>query len=295
MSKYSQEEIKKHFDQLPEKLKQTLFSAEVADTMVGIGKKYNLTIEKIGFMAEETGNIILGLTRPEDFLKILKERLQTIDDIAPQIVADINSQVLAPLREVLKSAFQFELPEDNPQKIPAFMQGMQIPDEEPVNQEKTEIPSTPKPITPTPVSTPAQTPPKTSAPTNQPNIIMPNTDNKSAGPTIDLRTMAMEKIAPPEKEELLSPPSTKIPPIDLRNQTKPAMSPVSPKLSVSTAPPKIPEAATTPVKEIPIASGSQNPAQPAAPTKTAMPKPVVPTPKVAPDKGFDPYREPIED
>ena len=96
-----------------------MFSTDVADKIFETGKKNGLTVERIGFLAEETGRVILGLTRPNEFVGLLAERLGTTTDAAQKIASDINHGIFFPLREVLKSTHQVDVGESAIQKPPA--------------------------------------------------------------------------------------------------------------------------------------------------------------------------------
>ncbi|MBI3273692.1 MAG: hypothetical protein HYZ69_00965, partial [Candidatus Colwellbacteria bacterium] len=104
MKTHTQDEIDDRFGKLPKILQDALFDPKAAQIIFAIGERFELTIEKIGFLAEETGFIILGFTRPTIFKDAVKERLG-IDEAKAQLVArEINNQVFYPLREIMKSA-----------------------------------------------------------------------------------------------------------------------------------------------------------------------------------------------
>lgn len=108
---YTKQQLQEQYEKLPAVLKDALYSVETADKVHEIGKKSGLTIEKMGFMAEEIGRVILGLTRPGEFIALLAERLETDKDTARKIALDINHQIFFLLREALKQAHQIEMGE----------------------------------------------------------------------------------------------------------------------------------------------------------------------------------------
>ena len=115
---YTKRELEAQYEKLPDVLKEALFSVETADKVHEIGKKSGLTIEKMGFMAEEIGRVILGLTRPSEFLSALADRLEVDNDSARKIALDVNHQIFFPLREALKQTHQVEVGEATLQKEP---------------------------------------------------------------------------------------------------------------------------------------------------------------------------------
>ncbi|TSD02804.1 MAG: glyoxal or galactose oxidase [Parcubacteria group bacterium Greene0714_36] len=108
---YTKDQLQERYEKLPDALKDAIFSTEIADKIFETGKKNGLTVEKIGFLAEETGRVILGLTRPNEFVGLLAERLGTNTDAAQKIASDVNHQIFFPLREVLKSTHQVDVGE----------------------------------------------------------------------------------------------------------------------------------------------------------------------------------------
>lgn len=109
MPPYSQKELEERFRRLPPELRSALFGVDVAETMSEIGKKYGLNIEQTGFVAEETGYVILGLRRPQEFTRAISERLKIDIEKTRNIAHDINLEIFAPLRESLKTAHQFDV------------------------------------------------------------------------------------------------------------------------------------------------------------------------------------------
>lgn len=102
IKKYSTEELNDIFDRLPEEIKDAIVSVDNARMISALGKKYNLHIDKVGEIAEETGLVLLGLTHPTEFVSNLTKRLGIDRIIASQIASDINDQVFLKVRELLK-------------------------------------------------------------------------------------------------------------------------------------------------------------------------------------------------
>lgn len=116
MQNYTQQELKERYEKLPEVLKDAMFNADIAAKIFEIGKKYGLTIEKTGLMAEEVGYLILGLTRPTELVNALDEALKVKENQAKEIASDLNRQIFFPLREALKTTHQIEIGGEEIQK-----------------------------------------------------------------------------------------------------------------------------------------------------------------------------------
>ncbi len=109
MSRYTPQQFEEHYKRLPPLLRQALQSPDNAEKMIEMGRKHGLTIEEIGYTAEEIGFVIMGLTPARSFVSALKERLKKPEDEIKNLAADINHEMLHPLREELKKAHDFDL------------------------------------------------------------------------------------------------------------------------------------------------------------------------------------------
>ncbi|MEK7598861.1 MAG: hypothetical protein AAB474_00180 [Patescibacteria group bacterium] len=96
------EEFQKQLSGLPQDLRDAVFSEDVADKMMAIGKKYNLAIDKIGELNDETMNVIMGLTHPKNYIANLQKRLGLDAEIIKNLAAETNEQIFAPIKESLK-------------------------------------------------------------------------------------------------------------------------------------------------------------------------------------------------
>lgn len=95
-------EFQERFKSLPEDLQTAFTSSEVTDAIIGIGKKHNLLVDKIGRLGDETGSVMLGLTPPKDYIKNLMSKLGVDQAKAKEIAEEINQNVFQPVRESLK-------------------------------------------------------------------------------------------------------------------------------------------------------------------------------------------------
>lgn len=99
---YSKEELKKIYSTLPEDLKNAMFSVETSDIIQSISKKHNLHIDQMGELAAETGLVLLGLTRPENYIKNLGNRLNIDLKQAREIAMEVNIEIFSKVKESLK-------------------------------------------------------------------------------------------------------------------------------------------------------------------------------------------------
>ena len=102
MEPLTEEQILEKYEQLPDDLKEAIFSVEMTEAIKDIGAKYELAIDKIGALANESGMVMFGATRPKDFVPNLMSRLGVDKNTANKIASDVNSQVFLKVRESLK-------------------------------------------------------------------------------------------------------------------------------------------------------------------------------------------------
>ncbi|HDO23727.1 MAG TPA: hypothetical protein ENG99_00745 [bacterium] len=102
MSKLTPQQTREIYQKLPEDLKDAILSVDSANVIQQVGKKYNLMIDKIGELADETGMVMFGVTPPKDFISNLSRRLGGDRETARKIAEDINKQIFAKVRESLK-------------------------------------------------------------------------------------------------------------------------------------------------------------------------------------------------
>lgn len=273
---YTKQQLEERYQKLPDILKEAIFSAEVAEKLFEIGKKNGLTIEKVGFMAEETGRVILGLTRPSEFAGVLAERLGVSADAAQKIASDINHQIFFPLREALKQTHQIE-----------------------VNEEAIQAP--------TPLPAGGGKPERQKVPlVDLSGLKVPTAP--TGGPPGFLSKEEVEKIVAQKKAATPPPPAPKIPPIDLRiahppqpaslSRPTPPPPPTPPTQLSPQVPPPSPPAPPQLTPAIPAAPPSSPPEPfskiPAIDLRQPLKPPAPEKPKPKPWQGYDPYKEPIE-
>lgn len=98
----TQEKIKEKFESLPEDVKQAISSIETTNIIIGIGDENKIQIDEIGELVDETGLVMLGFTKPNDFVGNVRSRLNISNDLAEKIAKEINDKVLLRIRESLK-------------------------------------------------------------------------------------------------------------------------------------------------------------------------------------------------
>ncbi|MEK9195344.1 MAG: hypothetical protein AAB975_03130, partial [Patescibacteria group bacterium] len=225
------------FARLPEPLKDEMMSVENSERIFEAGKKFGLTIEQIGFLAEEAGYVVLGLTHPNDFVGRLKDHLRVDEEKAKTIAQQINHQVFFPLREILKTTHQFELTQEqiqaSPPPIPAIPHAQPIiPKTPPTPQSDIRPIGRPTPVISVPSVPPAKNPPQMPtppAPIVKPPVIPTPASQPLAPPIPPLSVQKVQKIPtpipppPPRAHEPIVLPTINPPLPPVNRQTPPLL------------------------------------------------------------------------
>lgn len=144
-------EIQQKFKDLPQDLRDAIFSVDTADIIQAIAKRHGLSIDKMGELADEVGLLILGATHPKDFVSHLEKKLDVDVEKVKKIAEEVNTQIFAKIKESLKKMHAME-------------------EEEIIKKEETVV-QTPEPETPTPEPIIPTTQPPVSSP--QPPVSSP--------------------------------------------------------------------------------------------------------------------------
>lgn len=100
--KYTNKQIRTIYESLPLDIREVIASMEYTEKIQTISKKYKLMIDKTGTLSEETGFVLMGITKPQDFVNNIQNRLEVSRDVAMGIAEEINAQIFYELRESLK-------------------------------------------------------------------------------------------------------------------------------------------------------------------------------------------------
>ena len=109
--------------QLPQSLRQIMFSAETADKIKKISEKNNLNDAQTWSISYITGMIILGETNIIDFLQSIKKDCDLEEDSARELARDINKVIFLPVKDNLKVIHRVsEWPRENENKTSTMPQ-----------------------------------------------------------------------------------------------------------------------------------------------------------------------------
>ncbi len=102
MDDNTQKIIKEKFDSLPKTIQEVILSSNYQETLFEIGKRYQLTVEQMGILEQETTLVMMGLTQTKNFETELISELKIDPVKGAAIVGEINEKVFLAIRELLK-------------------------------------------------------------------------------------------------------------------------------------------------------------------------------------------------
>ena len=114
MNNQKQKDILEKYAELLEDLQKALFAPETTEAIRAAGKKYELTLDKVGELGDETGLVMMGITPPSDYVKNLIQRLGVAPEKAKAIAEEINQKIFQPVRESLKKVHGLAKAEPKP-------------------------------------------------------------------------------------------------------------------------------------------------------------------------------------
>lgn len=95
MNTYTKEQRLSAFKNISPSSKSFLFSDEIIALFEGISKKYSLIEDQSRNLSDESGLVILGLTKPNEFVPNLVERTKLAQDVVMKIAQDVNNQIFS--------------------------------------------------------------------------------------------------------------------------------------------------------------------------------------------------------
>src|SRR3989338_782676 len=114
---YTEERLQEKFESLPDDVKGAITSTNIDEVLQEIGQKYKIHLDKLEDLSDETGLVMLGLTHPKNYLSHLKGRLEIPEDLAREMVAEVNEKIFKPIKDSLLKIHNIEendVDEENP-------------------------------------------------------------------------------------------------------------------------------------------------------------------------------------
>ncbi len=286
MDNNKQKDILEIYADLPDDLQRALFAPETANAIRAVGKKYELTLDKVGVLAGETGNVMMGITPTSEFIKNISEKVGVDKEKARMIAEDINQQIFAPVRESLKKVHRLEEPKNLSNKPAQSASKETTPHASPLN------PSSKFPLTKmeyervrsvgSEIKKPAVAPPPSNLPIGKPINPLPVVATKPTPPTPPTPPIPPANLVPlPPPKPSAPPPSIFVKKIEIPPPPKFIPSPLPPPINKIEPIKSSDVDAATVQAELEKALGGQ--------IRRGTASPDIPSPQQ--NKKTDPYRE----
>lgn len=105
---YTDKELKQKLESLPTDVQNAIFGVETTEVIANIQQKYKLHVDQTGKLAEEVGLVMLGFSRPNEFVGKIAKNLRVTQMTAVEITKDINDKIFNPIKESLKQIHNLE-------------------------------------------------------------------------------------------------------------------------------------------------------------------------------------------
>lgn len=116
---YTSQQLRKIYKELPEDIKEAIDNIDATYVIDEVGKKFNLHLDQISKLGEETGFVLLGVADPMEFVSNISEKLGIDKNIASQIVGEINEKIFVDIKESLREVHSKPRPRiETPAKEP---------------------------------------------------------------------------------------------------------------------------------------------------------------------------------
>jgi hypothetical protein len=94
--------IEERLAKVPPDIRAAITSTDVAEKVQNIARSHNLHIDQMDELFDETGLMMLGLTKTSEFVGNIATRLNVPREKAAEIAGNVNEKIFAPIRESLK-------------------------------------------------------------------------------------------------------------------------------------------------------------------------------------------------
>jgi len=198
---YSSEEVQARLDSLPEDIKKSIYSADMAASIQRIGTKNQLHIDQVALLEAEAGEVMLGFTESTEFVPNLMKTLDIDRTKAATIAQDVSEQLFAKIRESMKQNYE------QSREVKLKPQSESIKTALPLQKTTPATPPPPPPAPPAPPKT-VQTPAKPAAPHPADMMLAQKTVSIApAAPVLPIPPKPAPPVAPSTPKPATPPPT----------------------------------------------------------------------------------------
>ncbi len=117
-TKYTQQQIDKVLEKLPDELREAIFSMETADVIWQTCLKQKIADKRMSKIAEYAGYVLMGLLLPQEFQVKLQKEIKLSEKAAKEVGREINRFIFYPVKPALEELYKIEIaPSTKPSKV----------------------------------------------------------------------------------------------------------------------------------------------------------------------------------
>ena len=132
MKQYSQKEINKIFDELPQELRHAVLSPETANAIQKIAKNHKIKTRDISTLATLVGDILMGLLAPANLPETLNQELKIHKKRGDEILGDVTKLILHPVQNHLSSLYNKKLTPAKEKEVTPKLKNLPAQAEKPI-------------------------------------------------------------------------------------------------------------------------------------------------------------------
>ncbi len=111
--KYTKEQLWKLYENLPQDLKNAIFSEETANDIWNICTRNGIEEEDISEIAKAVGDVFLGITSPKELKSVLEREIKLSKEKAEKVFIEINRFILSSVKRSLSELYDMEYPAES--------------------------------------------------------------------------------------------------------------------------------------------------------------------------------------
>lgn len=104
---YTNEQLWKLCEKLPNELKEVVFSEETANIIWDVCEKNE--IEEVSKVAKYTGYVLMGVLLPDKLKEVLEEKLNLEKEVVEKVAHEINRFIFYPVKPLLEELYKIEI------------------------------------------------------------------------------------------------------------------------------------------------------------------------------------------
>lgn len=103
---YTREELQKLYEELPEELKDAVYSGDNAEHLSNACERNGVPDELVPRVARKAGDVLMGVLLPAEFQEALIKEVRLKKSVAQAVAHDINRFVFYPVKSQLEQIHQ---------------------------------------------------------------------------------------------------------------------------------------------------------------------------------------------